>query len=210
MARRTRVTALALAGALALASALTLAACSRSANEAPVVNARGGATASATPAPQVAGTRDDPLHPGQSHLLVTGSAWTVALLDADLDAVVATPQAIPANRRPTAGETFVVGTFRLTISAPAVTAQGGDLATEGASAWQSLHYAYVGADGTAYDGTAGTPCATAAPLLLADPLWADGATATGDVCVAVPSAQVAGGWWRVSNGAGDALYFAPK
>lgn len=197
------------APALALITVLTvgLAGCGGGSGDDPVVNAVAGTAVAATPAPTVAGTTTDPLHPGQSHLLVEGSAWTVALLATNLDAALPDSTEVPADRRPAADETFVVATFSLTVSAAAVAAQGGDLASEGTSAWQSLSYTYVAADGTRYDGTTGTPCATDAALVLAEPLWADGDTATGDVCVSVPTDQVAGGLWRVANGQDAGLYF---
>ncbi|MBU4337149.1 MAG: hypothetical protein KJ548_11300 [Actinobacteria bacterium] len=201
-----RTIALSLLGLMALA--LGLAGCSGGSTDDAVVNALAGTAVVATPAPTVAGTTSDPLHPGQSHILVEGSAWTVALLATNLDSAVPTETAVPADRRPAEDETFVVATFSLTISAAAVTAQGGDLASEGTSAWQSLTYSYVAADGTEYSGSSGTPCATATPLVMAEPLWADGDTATGDVCVAVPSDQVAGGQWRVVNGQDAGLSFA--
>ncbi|MBU4216018.1 MAG: hypothetical protein KJ792_15365 [Actinobacteria bacterium] len=199
-----RTTTVALIGLLALG----LTGCSRGSTHDIVVNAEAASPAAVTPAPTVAGTTTDPLRPGQSRVLVAGSAWTVALLSTNLDAAVPTTTAVPDDRRPRQDETFVVGTFSLTVSAAAVAAQGGDLATEGTSAWQSLTYSYVGADGTAYNGSTGTPCATATALIMAEPLWADGDTATGDVCVAVPSDKVEGGLWRVVNGQGTGLYFA--
>jgi hypothetical protein len=39
-------------------------------------------------------------------------------------------------------------------------------------------------------------------------VYQDGATVTGDECVAVPADKVAGGLWRVANTANDSVWFA--
>lgn len=170
-------------------------------------------TPTPTPTPTVepvvsVGTREAPLAIGEARKVSEVSAWTVSLTASNPDAAAAIQAADPYATGPAEGETFVVGTFSVAVDAAKIAEQGADLANEGASPGQSLTVTYVAADGTSYDATIGTTCYTQTMLYSQGAVFQDGATVTGDECVAVPSDKVPGGLWRVSNMANESVWFA--
>lgn len=152
------------------------------------------------------GDRTAPLAVGESRKLSNESAWTVSLQSSNLDAAADILAADEWAERPADGEVFVVGTFTVTVDGSALEAQGFDLANEGAEVWANLSIEFVGADGRGFDGLSGTMCYTQDMLYEQGTLYEDGASVTGDVCIAVPSEHVEGGLWRVSNMVNDSVW----
>jgi len=161
------------------------------------------------PAPSV-GTREAPLKIGEARKLADVSAWTVMLNSSNPDGATAIAAVDEYAPRPAEGEAFLIGSFSVTVEAAAIAQQGYDLANEGADPWQSLFFEYVAADGTSYDGASGSMCYTPTMLYNAGTLYQDGATATGDICVALPADKIPGGLWRVANSQNDNLWITAE
>jgi hypothetical protein len=167
---------------------------------------------SPTPEPTVptSGTRQAPLKIGESRKLSDESAWTVQLNASNPDGAAVIAAENEYAPPPAAGEAFLIGNFSVTVDAAALASQGIDLANEGADPAINLIFEYVAADGTSFDGISGTMCFTNGALHTAGTLYADGTTATGDVCLAVPAEKVPGGLWRVANVQNDNLWISPE
>jgi len=159
------------------------------------------------PAPSV-GTREMPMKVGEARKLADVSAWTIMLNGSNPDGATAIAAVDEYAPRPAEGEAFLIGNFSVTVEAAAIAQQGFDLANEGADPWQSLFFEYVAADGTSYNGASGSMCYTPTMLHSAGTLYQDGATATGDVCIALPTDKIPGGLWRVSNQQNDNLWIS--
>ncbi len=177
------------------------------------VNAESAPPVTPEPAPTTeaavevtAGTREAPLAVGEARKVSEVSAWTVALTAGTLDGAGAIRAADEYAPAPAEGESFVVGTFSVTVDQAAIAEQGSDLANDGADPGMSLFFSFVAADGTSFDGTSGTSCYTSNMLYSQGAVYADGATVVGDVCVAVPTDKTAGGLWRVSNMVNEAVW----
>lgn len=201
--------------AAALALAATLAACSEGGGSvlavtpSPPAATSGGAGVVSVPSPTRSspraapdGTRFAPLALGEARKISHSSAWTVSLVSRDVG------DARTDGRAPADGEKFVSARFTVTVDASALPGQGIDIANDGVDPAASLTFTYVTAAGSPYDSSQGTGCPTDSPFSSLGSLHADGATAVGDVCVAVPADEAAGGVWRVSNSANEAVWFA--
>jgi uncharacterized Zn-binding protein involved in type VI secretion len=164
-------------------------------------------TPTAEPAASV-GTREAPLAIGESRKVSDESAWTVALTASNLDAAPAILAADQYASGPAEGESFITGTFTITVDGAAIAAQGSDLANDGADPAMSLFMEYVAADGTSYDQTSGSMCNTQNSLWNQGAVFQDGASVSGDACIAIPTSAVQGGLWRVSNSVNDSVWFA--
>lgn len=158
-----------------------------------------------TPAPEE-GTRDNPMAVGSSRLIAEGSAWTVGITASNLDGAATLAAANSWAPRPAEGERFVIATLSVSVSAEAIAAQGFDLASEGAMPSASISLEFVGNDGISYDELSGTACYTDTPFYNTGTLYNDGATVSGDFCIAVPAGVVDGGLWRVSNPVNEGVW----
>lgn len=196
---------------LTIAFALTLGACSASPSTpevtpAPTAESTTTSTPTPTPTPTAVaepdGTRDAPLELGQSRKVSDVSAWIVSLTGTTADG-------ISQGQAAAEGESFVVGTFHIAIDGPALEAQegGDDIANDGLDVRGSLRFEYVSVAGKSYDSTSGTACRTGNDLYQLGAVYSLDATIDGDECIAVPTAEVPGGLWRVSNMANESVWF---
>jgi hypothetical protein len=157
-----------------------------------------------------AGTREAPLSLGESRALSDDSAWTVRLNASTPDGASVIAAENEFAPPPVAGEAFLIGNFSVTVDAAALAQQGIDLANEGADPAWHLSFEYVAADGTSFDALSGTLCSTLSSIYSAGTLYADGTTATGDVCISVPEEKLHGGLWRVANIENDNVWISPE
>lgn len=154
------------------------------------------------------GDREAPLALGEARKLSDESAWTVSLKESNLDAAESILTADEWAERPADGEVFVVGTFEISVDAAMLEAQGVDLANDGVDPWMNTSIEFVTADGKGHDGRSGTMCFTQDMMYDQGMVYEDGASITGDVCLALPADQVDGGLWRVSNTINDNVWIS--
>jgi hypothetical protein len=159
-----------------------------------------------TEEPDTTGTRETPLAIGETRLLAEGSAWTVGMTASSIDAADAILSADQYAERPAEGEVFVLGTVTITVGEESLVAQGHDLQSAGVTPGIELNVEFVGSNGNSYNGSSGTTCYTESMLYMTGAVYTDGATVTGDVCVAVPAEAAEGGLWRISNVSNDAVW----
>lgn len=186
---RRSISTLVVTGALAV----TLAACgSGTAEVTPPADAAGTdqaepavAEAPAEEAPAETGTRENPAVAGST---VTLTDWTVSLGATNRDASAEVAAENTFNSPPIEGRSFVMVPVTATYT-------GADSGT----AWLSIGVNFVGSAGNTYGSGTDDYCGVI-PGNLSDSgeLYA-GATATGNVCVQVPTAEVEGGTWVVEN-----------
>jgi hypothetical protein len=192
--------------------ALALAGCAGESG--PEVTPSQSAPAEPSPTPEptapTTGTREAPLKVGESRKLSDESAWTVQLNASNPDGAAVIAAENEYAPPPVAGEAFLIGNFSVTVDAAALASQGIDLANEGADPAINLIFEYVAADGTSFDGTSGSMCYTNGSIYNAGTLYADGTTATGDVCIAVPAEKVPGGLWRIANAQNDNVWISAE
>lgn len=160
------------------------------------------------PSASTTGTREAPLALGEARQISEESAWTVSVDSVNLDAA----EDIRANSEwapePADGEVFVVATVTATVDADSISAQDIDLANEGVDPAASIFVEFVTGSGRGYDGSSGSGCYTDNMLYEQGNVYEDGASATGDFCIAVPADEVEGGLWRLSNLVNDSVWVA--
>ncbi len=153
------------------------------------------------------GSRDAPLALGETRLVAANSAFTVGVTASNLDAAAVIAAADSYAPRPAEGETFVLATVTASVSQAALAEQGLDLASEGARPGISLTVEYVSATGVSYTPFSGANyCYTTNDFVSTNAVYNDGQAVTGDVCVVVPTADVPGGLWRISNSENSAVW----
>lgn len=167
-------------------------------------------TTTPTPEPEAnPGDRDNPLALGETRLVSSSSAFEVGVTASNLDAAQSILAADPYAAPPAEGQSFVVATVAITVHGDAAEAQGIDLESEGVAAGFAVSVEYVSASGVAYGeyGNAGT-CYTQNMLISAPSVFADGQSISGDACIVMPSEDVAGGLWRISNSMNDGVWIS--
>jgi hypothetical protein len=184
--------------------AASLAGCSSGNHSTPIA----GPSASATAEPAEAeptepdGSRERPYLAGTKARLADDSVWTVGFQPANTDAAAAV---IAEN------EYNEVVEGRSMVMAEASFEVNGDTdqdLTDGANILWSLTFEYVTPGGVSYGTGTDDSCGEVPNDYFNIGTLYAGATAAGNVCVQVPTADVAGGLWSVTNGQGDKLFFA--
>lgn len=181
-----------------------------------IESAEAAATESATPTPTptpteepaTEGSREAPLALGETRALAEGSAWIVGITAADYDAFAALRAADEYIEAPPEGMRYVAGTVSIEIVEDNLASQGVDITNDGVEPWFSINIEYVGNDGKSYDEFASGDayCYTSNELSSQGPIYDPSVVTTGDVCMVVPEAALAGGTWRISNQVNDAVW----
>lgn len=142
--------------------------------------------AAAAPAGEAPGTRQNPVPAGTT---VNVGEWQVSLGPTVLDAGAQIAAENQFNAAPAAGRQFVM--------VPVSVVYNG---TESGTPWIALSVKFVGAGGNTFGaGGAEDYCGSIpSPLNSAGEMF-PGASASGNVCVSVPSDQVEGGAWSVEE-----------
>lgn len=179
--------------ALVLAAAVAMGLVGCSGDETPHVSsiAVKVPTATATAPVEADGTRTNPLGVGESRKVAVGSMWTVA-----------------AEAATVVGDGYVVLPLRLEIDWDAAVANGIDPDSAGVDPWQSLSFNYVTAAGRSYNTNDGFEARPPVPpeLYEVGAVYPPTDSLSANVAITVPSDQVAGGVWRVSNVNDDAVF----
>jgi hypothetical protein len=132
------------------------------------------------------GTRSAPLAPNETAQIFN---WSVSMGAANLDAWAEISPGLSEysidSYQPAAGSVYVMAPATVTYNGP----DREDL--------YDLDWVYVGSNGTTYDDKCNY-VTLPNELDTGQELYTDG-TATGNICVTVPSDQVAGGVWRVTS-----------
>lgn len=186
---RTSIRTLALTGALAVA----LAGCGTGTADVkppadPSEASADGVDAAADPvaeAPAETGTRENPAVAGST---ITLTDWTVVLGATNRDASAEVAAENTFNSPPIDGRSFVMVPVTATYT-------GADSAT----AWMSIGVNFVGNAGNTYGSGTDDYCGVIPGDLTASGELYAGATATGNVCVQVPTTEIDGGTWVVEN-----------
>lgn len=181
--------------ALAVVSVLALAGCSAG-GTADIETPNGAAVDAKTKEPATDGNADEaPAAEGGSRespapagSTATLTDWTVVVGATNRDALADVMAANQFNSPPVEGRAFVMAPVTATYTG-----------TDSGTAWVSLGIHFVSGAGQTY-GTGVDDYCGVIPSGLSDTgeLYG-GATATGNVCVSVPAAEVEGGAWVVEN-----------
>lgn len=187
----------------ALVGALTLTGCSAGNQSQPIDSpkATGPAAAKVGKPTEPDGSRAKPYAAGTKALLSKGSIWTVGFQPATLDATAIVTGENPYNEI-VEGSTPVLAPVTLDVKE-----NGGQDISEGVDLMSSLTFEFVTASGRAYGSSGNSYCGVIPDDLTQIGTLYSGATATGNVCAQVPTGDIAGGEWSVSNGV-KKLFFA--
>lgn len=177
--------------------ALSLAACSTpvkvdTANK-PVKGTEAPAVEKTTeaPAPE-AGTRENPFAAGTAGKYDSTSAWTLTVGATNPDAWAAVASANQFNTPPADGNSFIMVPLHIVLD------QGATQAADGADPNSSLAISYVTASGNTYDPFTASCGVIPSPQMYEVGTMYPGAQSDANICVSVPTADVAGGRWRVA------------
>lgn len=197
--------------AAAAIAILSVTGCSSSSTQ-PPVNTPTPAAETPTPTPTptptaepTVGSRQAPLALGETRQITEDSAYIVGITAVDYDAWAAIQASDSHHDAPVEGSQYVVANVSLALNGDNLTAQGLDITNEGLEPGFALNYEYVAADGTSYDSI-NSECYTDNMLYSQGAVYDASIVTTGDVCVAIPSAALPGGLWRISNSQNDAVW----
>lgn len=190
--------------ALLAGLAATLMGCSPGNQSTPISTPSNSKAAEAVkPAPtEPDGTRERPYLAGTKARLAADSVWTVGFQPANTDAAALV---IAEN------EFNAVVEGRSMVMSEATFDVNGDTAqdlTDGANILWSLTFEYVTTGGVSYGSGADDSCGVVPNDYYNIGTLYAGAAASGNICVQVPTAEVSGGLWSVTNNQGDKLFFA--
>ena len=138
------------------------------------------------------GTRSNPAPIGTA---ISSDEWEVTLGPVTLDATAAVMDTNMFNDPPSEG--FVYALVPVTVTYIGETS---------GTPWLAIDVEYVSADGVTYT-TADTNAVSPEPRFLDINELYTGASASGNIVIAIPSATAAAGTWTVSAGWGGAPYF---
>ncbi|WP_306232281.1 hypothetical protein [Agrococcus beijingensis] len=179
-------------------------------------SAEAAATESPTPTPTPTpteetpseGSREAPLALGETRGLAEGSAWIVGITEANYDAFTAIRAENEYVAAPPEGMRFITGVVSIGIVEENLVSQSVDIANDGVEPWFSITTEYVGSDGKSYgeSGTGDAYCYTSNDLASQGPIYDASVVTTGNVCMVVPEAALAGGIWRISNQVNEAVW----
>ena len=184
--------------------ATTLVGCSAGDQSTPISAPSASATAeTAEPKPtEPDGTRENPYLAGTKARLAADSVWTVGFQAANTNAAALV---IAENEFNTVVEGRSMVMSEATFDVNGDTAQ--DL-SDGANILWSLTFEYVTAGGVSYGSGSDDSCGVVPNDYYNIGTLYAGAAASGNVCVQVPTAEIVGGLWSVTNNQGDKLFFA--
>ena len=187
----------------ALITAIALSGCTSQNNSEPIA---AKPTTSASPKPKAVSTEPDgsrahPYLAGTKALLAKGSVFTIGFQPSNLNASDAVMKENQFNKI-IDGHSPVLAPVTVSISDG-----GGQDLSGGVDIWTNLTFEFVTAAGRSYGDSGSSNCGVY-PSQMSDvgTLYV-GATAEANVCAQVPSDQIAGGAWAVSNGKGEKLFF---
>lgn len=131
------------------------------------------------------GTRENPAAAGST---ITLTDWTVVLGATNRDASAEVAAENQFNSPPAEGRSFVMVPITATYTG-----------TDTGTAWLSIAANFVGNAGNTYGDGMDDYCGVIPGDLTGSGDLYEGATATGNVCVQVPTAEIEGGTWVVEN-----------
>lgn len=155
----------------------------------------------AAAATEPVGTRANAYLANTKALLGPTSVWTVGFQTTNLDASVPIMAENEFNEV-VAGRSFVMVPVNIDVQE-----NGGQTMPDGAEIWGSLSFEFVSAAGVAYGQGSDDYCGVIPNALSDMGTVYSGASIVANVCAQVPSDQIAGGLWSVSNSVGEKLFF---
>lgn len=146
------------------------------------------------------GTRDNPFAVGTTAKHSSDSVWTLTVGETDADAWPKILAANEFNQKPAEGSSFVTAPVRVEL-------EDNDATAGGADPWASFAVAYVTESGNSFEGSTCIEVLPDPGELYGIGTMFGGAQADFLACAQVPSADIAGGTWRVYSLIGTASAF---